>query len=56
MTFETNYLSAADLRAYEAQAHFLRGEAMRNGGKAIAAFVANLFHRAVDAFSRSAHA
>ena len=56
MTNETHKLTLSEIRAYEAKAHVLRAEAMRDGSKAITSFVANLLHRAVDAFSRPAHA
>ncbi len=56
MTNEIHQPTPAEIRAYEAKAHALRAEAMQNGVKAITSFVANIFHRAVDAFSRPAHA
>ena len=56
MTNETHQLTYAEIRAFEAKAHVLRAEAMRDGSKAFSSFVASLFHRAVDAFSRPAHA
>ncbi len=56
MTNDPFHLTYAETRAYEAKANALRAEAMRAGGIAIATFVAKLWHRAVDALSRPAHA
>ena len=56
MTNETHQLTLAEIRAFEAKAHVLRAEAMRDGSKALKSFVAGLLHRAVDAFSRPVHA
>ena len=56
MTIETHELTLAEIHAYEAKAHALRAEAMRDGSKAFTSFVANLLLRVVDAFSRPAHA
>ena len=56
MTNETHQPTPAEIHAYEAKARVLRAEAMRDGSKAFTSFVANLLHRAVDAFSRPAHA
>lgn len=56
MTTEIHQPTITEIRAFEAKAHELRAEAMQNVLKAIGSFVANLLHRAVDAFSRPAHA
>ena len=56
MTNEIHQPTPVEIRAYEAKAHALRAEAMQNGITAVKSFVANLLHRAVDAFSRPAHA
>ena len=56
MTNETHQLSLGEIRAFEAKAHVLRAEAMRDGSKAFTSYVSNLLHRAVEAFSRPAHA
>ena len=56
MTNEIHQPTPAEISAYEAKARTLRAEAMRDGLKTIASFVANLLHRVVDAFSRPAHA
>ncbi|MBL4872697.1 MAG: hypothetical protein JKY41_04710 [Rhodobacteraceae bacterium] len=56
MKIETQPLTYGEIRAYEAKAHVLRAEAMRDGFKAIVSFVAKLTHRAIAAFSRPAHA
>lgn len=56
MTNETHQITLGEIRAYEAKAHVLRANAMREGSKAFTSFLSRLFHRAVDAFSRPAHA
>ena len=56
MTNEIHQPTPAEIRAYEAKAHALRSKALHEGFKAFSSYVANLFHRAVDAFSRPAHA
>jgi len=56
MTNDPYHLTYAEIRAYETKANVLCAEVMRAGGKAIASFVAKLWHRAVDALSRPAHA
>ena len=56
MTNETHQLTLGEIRAYEAKAHVLRAEAMRDGSKAFTSFITNLMHRAIGAFSRPAHA
>ncbi len=56
MTNETHQLSLGEIRAFEAKAHVLRAEAMRDGSKAFTSFMANLLRRAIAAFSRPAHA
>jgi len=56
MTNETHQLTLGEIRAYEAKAHVLRANAMREGSKAFTSFLSGLLHRAVDAFSRPAHA
>jgi len=56
MKIETQQLTYAEIRAYEAKAHVLRAEAMRDGFKAFTSFVAKLVRRAIAVFSGPAHA
>ncbi len=56
MTNEIHQPSLSEIRAFEDKARVLRAEAMRDLSKASASYIANLVHRAVDAFSRPAHA
>ncbi len=56
MTTETQTLTTAEIRAYEAKAHQLRADAMRDASAAFAAYVKTLVHRAGAVLARPAHA
>ena len=56
MKIERPQVTYAEIHAYEAKAHVLRAEAMRDGFKAFTSFVASLLRRAVSVFSGPAHA
>lgn len=56
MTNETNYPTASELHAYEAQAHALRAEAMKSGIAAISASFKSAAHRVAGFLTRPAHA
>ena len=56
MTIETHTPTVAEIRFYEAQAHALRAQAMRDGFKAVPGFVASLIQRVAAVFARPVHA
>lgn len=56
MTTENHTLTTAEIRAYEAKAHQLRAEAMRDASLAVSNFVKSLIHRATAVLARPAHA
>lgn len=56
MTNEFQQPTPSEIHAYELEARILRAQAMRTGGKAIAAFVKSVAHRVAEAFTRPVHA